>query len=51
MANKNIPAGKKIETSDLCVKRSSTGLPAKVWDYVVGTIAKKDYCIDEGVTF
>ena len=51
VANKRIPAGKTIEESDLCVKRSSTGLPARAWDYVVGTIARKDYCIDEGITF
>ncbi len=51
VANRNIPAGKIIEESDLCVKRSSTGLLAKAWDYVVGTTAKKDYCIDEGITF
>lgn len=51
VAARPIPAGKLLEPEDLSVKRSDTGLPASVWDLVVGTVAKKDYRVDEGVEF
>ena len=51
VANHFIPKGKVIEAADITVKRNQTGLPAKAWDFVVGTKARKDYSEDEGVEF
>lgn len=49
VASRYIPAGKIIEESDICVKRSTTGLPADAWDIIIGTKAKQDYNEDEGI--
>ena len=49
VANHFIPSGKKIEERDICVKRSTTGLPASAWDVIVGTKARKDFNVDEGI--
>lgn len=46
-----IPEGKIIEEEDITVKRNEFGLPARAWDLVVGTKARKDYYTDEGVKF
>lgn len=43
--------GNFITEADICVKRNNAGLPAKVWDFVVGTKANKYYKIDEGIEF
>jgi len=51
VAKRHIPKGKIIEEADITVKRNETGLPAHVWDYLVGTKARKDYVENEGVEF
>lgn len=51
VAKRNIPAGKIIEEEDITVKRNYAGLPANAWDLIIGTKARKDYCVDEGVEF
>ncbi len=50
VAKRFIPEGKVICSDDICVKRSSSGLPASAWDIIVGTVARKSYTIDEGIT-
>lgn len=49
VAGRNIPAGKVIDKSDICIKRSSSGLPANAWYLIVGTRAIRDYVVDEGI--
>ena len=49
VAGRFIPAGKVIEEQDVCVKRSSSGLPANAWDFIIGTEARTDFNIDEGI--
>ncbi len=49
VAQRHIPVGKIIEENDICVKRSSVGLPANAWDIIMGTKAKKEFNIDEGI--
>ena len=49
VAGRFIPAGTIIREDDLCVKRSSIGLPAAAWDFVIGTEARKNYDTDEGI--
>lgn len=51
VAYKNIPCGKIIEADDLCVKRNDSGLSADKWDLVVGTVAHRNYKVDEGIDF
>ena len=51
VAYKNIPCGKIIEEEDLTVKRNDSGLSADKWDLVIGTIAHRNYQIDEGIDF
>ena len=51
VARQDIREGKVIEENDICVKRSETGLPAKEWDIVIGTRARKNYHINEGIVF
>lgn len=51
VAKRFIPAGKVLSPDDLTVKRNDRGLPAGAWDYVIGTGAKQDYNVDEGIIF
>ena len=51
VANKPILSGKILDEEDLCVKRSASGILAGNWDLVVGTIARKNYDVDEGICF
>lgn len=51
VARRVIPEGKVIDEEDLIVKRNDLGIPAKFWDLVVGTTARKNYEIDEAVEF
>lgn len=51
VARRMIAEGKVIDEEDVCVKRSTDGLPANVWDLVIGTKARKNYSVDEGITF
>lgn len=49
VARKPISAGMMIKEDDICVKRNDTGLPASVWDIIVGTRARKNFAVDEGI--
>lgn len=51
VAKRYIPAGKIIEEADLCTKRNEEGLPANMWDYVIGTRACKEFKLNEGIKF
>lgn len=49
VANRRITVGQIITEEDICIKRSISGLPCRLWDYVVGTEATKTFDIDEGI--
>ena len=49
VANQPISKGTILTENMLAVKRTSTGIPAKNWDLIVGTTAVKDYMIDEPI--
>ena len=49
VAKKPIKEGQVITENDICVKRNDVGLPCNKWDFIVGTKARKDYVVDEGV--
>ena len=51
VAKRPIKQGQVITEGDICVKRNDVGLPCNKWDIVVGTLAKKDFEIDEGIVF
>ena len=51
VASREIMLGDLITEINVCVKRNDYGLPAKAWDFVVGTKANKYYKIDEGIEF
>lgn len=51
VAKNFICKGQIITDNDICVKRSSCGIPSNAWDLVVGTVAHKDFKIDEGIIF
>lgn len=51
VANRYIPIGKVLEAEDLAVKRNDRGLSADKWDLVIGTIAHRNYQVDEGIDF
>lgn len=51
VASREIMLGNLITEADICVKRNDAGLPAKVWDFVIGTKANKYYKVDEGIGF
>ena len=51
VARREIMLGDFITEADICVKRNDAGLPAKVWDFVVGAKANKYYKVDEGIGF
>ncbi len=49
VAKRDIRAGQVIREEDICVKRNNTGLPANAWDIILGTVARRDYKVDEGI--
>jgi N-acetylneuraminate synthase/N,N'-diacetyllegionaminate synthase len=49
VARCKIAEGDIFSESNLCVKRSDTGLKAREWDSVIGTKAKRYYTEDEGI--
>lgn len=49
VAQKEISCGKIIEPDDICVKRSENGMAASLWDEVIGTKAKRNYNVDDGI--
>lgn len=49
VANEPISKGTILTEKMLTVKRTSTGIPAKNWDLIVGTTAVKDYEVDEPI--
>lgn len=46
-----IKEGQIITEESICVKRNDLGLPCNKWDIIIGTKAKKDYEVDEGIEF
>lgn len=49
VARREIKFGQVISEEDICVKRNDIGVPANAWDIIVGTVARKDYHVDEGI--
>ena len=49
VAKRDIRSGQVIREEDICVKRNNTGLPANAWDIILGTAARRDYKVDEGI--
>lgn len=49
VAKKPIKEGEVITEDEICVKRNDVGLPCNKWDIIVGTQARKDYAVDEGI--
>lgn len=49
VAKRNIKKGHIISEDDICVKRNDAGLACNKWDIVIGTKARKNYNIDEGI--
>lgn len=49
VAKHRISLGQIISESDICVKRSDSGLLCNKWDIVIGTKAKRDYVTDDGI--
>lgn len=49
VAKKAIKAGEILNEKNIATKRSNAGVPASVWDYIVGRPAKRDYSLDEGI--
>lgn len=49
VAQRPITKNQVITEDDICVKRNDVGLPCNKWDIVVGTKARKDYVVDEGI--
>ena len=50
VANKDIKMGDIISEEDVCIKRSENGVACDYWDLIIGTRARKDFAIDEGIT-
>lgn len=49
VAKRPIKEGQVITDGDICVKRNDVGLPCNKWDIILGTKARKDYAVDEGI--
>ena len=49
VAKRQIKEGQIISEEDICVKRNDTGLSCNKWDIIIGSKAKKDYIVDEGI--
>jgi N-acetylneuraminate synthase/N,N'-diacetyllegionaminate synthase len=49
LAKRPIKKGEILTDENLTVKRAGTGIPANLWDTVIGYYAIKDYVIDEPI--
>lgn len=49
VAKSEIKPGQVFTENNLCIKRSSKGIPGYFWDYIIGTEAKRHYLEDEGI--
>lgn len=49
VAKRPIAENQVITEEDICVKRNDIGLSCDKWDILVGTKARKEFAIDEGV--
>lgn len=49
VAKTKIEEGQIITENNICVKRNDTGLLCNKWDIVIGTKARKNYDVDEGI--
>ena len=49
VAKNYIPKGKVITEEDICVKRNQSGLPANAWDIIIGTNARKEFQVNDGI--
>lgn len=49
VAKRPIQKGCIIGKEDICVKRNDTGLLCNNWDIVLGTVAGRNYLVDEGI--
>lgn len=49
VTTKSISKGELFSEENVTVLRNDTGLPSSMWDYVIGTVAKKDYVSGEAV--
>lgn len=49
VAKKPIVEGQIITGADICVKRNDVGMPCEKWDDVIGTVARKNFAVDEGI--
>ena len=49
VASKKIKKGELITENMITVKRNDKGAYAKYWNSIVGSVAEKDYDIDEGI--
>ena len=47
VAKKSIKKGSIIKAEDICTKRNDKGLLAKYWEKIIGTVATKDYSVDD----
>ena len=47
VAKLNIKEGDTLSEENLTIKRPSNGISPMKWDDIIGTVAKKDYSIDE----
>nr|WP_319219488.1 N-acetylneuraminate synthase [uncultured Trichococcus sp.] len=50
VAKANIQAGEMFSEDNLTIKRPGTGLSPMLWDDIIGSIARKDYEVDEVIT-
>lgn len=49
VAKRTIGKGQTICEDDICVKRSNCGVPASLWDKVIGSVAMYNYQVDDGI--
>ena len=50
VAKTNIQAGEIFSEDNLTIKRPGTGLSPMLWDDIIGSVARKDYEVDEVIT-
>lgn len=51
VAKENIICGEEFSVKNITTKRNDSGIPAAMWDYIIGSKAVRNYKEDEGITF
>lgn len=49
VASKEIVAGELFSENNICIKRNDSGMLARKWDNIIGSVSRSNYSLDQGI--